>query len=227
MPAAISFIALALSLLAFSSCSSSDSSPSAATSPGAGLPHTVASSSATRAAPRANPDVVDNGGPSTYPGASDNASTGAVSNRGRLLRELPPERDPNAKPGVDPLVSQYGKYRLEKASVIKSWASVPIVPIGVDAFLKTGWAKGNMYMRLALLGPPGNLQLFVRDRNQVKVTFTDRAGITLKEYVIPISELRQAAAGTNFGTPTYEFETEVPLPLEAYEEFYQWTFEWN
>ncbi|MBX9692007.1 MAG: hypothetical protein K2Z81_06460, partial [Cyanobacteria bacterium] len=129
--------------------------------------------------------------------------------------------------GRDSLVSQYGKYRIDKAREIKNYAPVSVVPIGLDAFLKSYWDQGYLHIRVAMVGPEQNLQLFVRDQREVKVSFTNQAGIILKDYVIPMTEFHQARGSANFGTPTFEFESNVELPLEIYEQFFQWTFEWS
>jgi hypothetical protein len=130
-------------------------------------------------------------------------------------------------PAADPYAAQYPKWRLEKAAVIRSWAHVSVQPVGIDAFLKTAWTGGLIHIRLALLGPLNNLHEFSRTQNNVKITFQDRAGNALKQIIVPISELKEAPAGTNFGTPTYVVEGSMDCPLEMYEEIYQWMFEWD
>ncbi len=129
--------------------------------------------------------------------------------------------------GKDALIAQYGKFRVEKARVIRDYAPVSVVPIGLDAFLKSYWDQGFLHIRIAMVGPEQNLQMFVRDQREVKVSFTNEGGVVLKDYVIPMTEFHKARESANFGTPTFEFESNVEIPLELYEQFYQWTFEWD
>jgi hypothetical protein len=130
-------------------------------------------------------------------------------------------------PEQDPWLAQYGNDRLWKASTIRSWAVVPVIPVGIEAFMKTAWAKGNLHIRLAMLGPQQNLQLFLRDNNRLHITFTDQAGTNLKEMIVPCSSMEQAPPSANGGAPTYQFESDIETPLEEYEQFYQWQFEWD
>ena len=164
-------------------------------------------------------------------GADKGASAqGPTFERGRLLKRGDGGSARGGSAGsaaVDNAASQYPKWRLDKAAVIRSWASVSIQPVGIDAFLKTAWTAGQIHIRLALLGPIGNLREFSRTQNSVKITFQDRAGNALKQIIVPISELKEAPQGTNFGTPTYVVEGTMDCPLELYEEIYQWMFEWD
>jgi len=164
-------------------------------------------------------------------GADKGASAqGPTFERGRLLKRSGGGSAGGGSSGAvaaDSNASQYPKWRLDKAAVIRSWASVSIQPVGIDAFLKTAWTAGQIHIRLALLGPIGNLREFSRTQNSVKITFQDRAGNALKQIIVPISELKEAPQGTNFGTPTYVVEGTMDCPLELYEEIYQWMFEWD
>jgi hypothetical protein len=158
------------------------------------------------------------------------AARGATFERGRLLKHGGGGSAGGGNSGASATVSdaqQYPKWRIDKAAVIRSWASVSIQPVGIDAFLKTAWTAGQIHIRLALLGPIGNLREFSRTQNSVKITFQDRAGNALKQIIVPMSELKEAPQGTNFGTPTYVVEGTMDCPLELYEEVYQWMFEWD
>ncbi len=123
--------------------------------------------------------------------------------------------------------SQYAPDRLARAAVIKSYAPVQVVPIGLDAFCKTAWVNGLLHVRVALLGPENNVKTFLQDYPNMKVTFRDESGNALNEYTLPANLFRKANINTNFGTPTFEYEGQVMMPLEAYEQFWQWTLEWE
>ncbi|MCW5823029.1 MAG: hypothetical protein KIT34_09520 [Cyanobacteria bacterium TGS_CYA1] len=123
--------------------------------------------------------------------------------------------------------SQYAPDRLARAAVIKSYAPVQVVPIGLDAFCKTAWMNGLLHVRVALLGPENNVKTFLQDYPSMKVTFRDESGNPLNEYTLPASLFKKADQNTNFGTPTFEYEGQVAMPLEAYEQFWQWTLEWE
>lgn len=129
--------------------------------------------------------------------------------------------------GSSPTNSQYAPDRLARAAVIKSYAPVQVVPIGLDAFCKTAWMNGLLHVRVALLGPENNVKTFLQDYPSMKVTFRDESGNPLSEYTIPANLFRKADLNTNFGTPTFEYEGQVPMPLESYEQFWQWTLEWE
>lgn len=122
---------------------------------------------------------------------------------------------------------QYAPDRLARAAVIKSYAPVQVVPIGLDAFCKTAWMNGLLHVRVALLGPENNVKTFLQDFPSMKVTFRDESGNPLSEYTIPANLFRKADINTNFGTPTFEYEGQVTMPLESYEQFWQWTLEWE
>lgn len=123
--------------------------------------------------------------------------------------------------------SQYAPDRLARAAVIKSYAPVQVVPIGLDAFCKTAWMNGLLHVRVALLGPENNVKTFLQDYPSMKVTFRDESGNPLTEYTLPASLFKKADQNTNFGTPTFEYEGQVAMPLEGYEQFWQWTLEWE
>ncbi len=123
--------------------------------------------------------------------------------------------------------SQYDPDRLARAAVIKSYAPVQVVPIGLDAFCKTAWTNGLLHVRVALLGPENNVKTFLQDYPNMKVTFRDESGNALNEYTLPASFFKKANMNTNYGTPTFEYEGQVAMPLEAYEQFWQWTLEWE
>lgn len=123
--------------------------------------------------------------------------------------------------------SQYAPDRLARAAVIKSYAPVQVVPIGLDAFCKTAWMNGLLHVRVALLGPENNVKTFLQDYPSMKVTFRDESGNPLNEYTLPANLFKKADMNTNFGTPTFEYEGQVAMPLEAYEQFWQWTLEWE
>lgn len=161
-------------------------------------------------------------------GADKGASPkGPSFERGRLLKHGGGADSGSAGAPNDPYASQYPKWRLDKAAIIRSWASVSVQPVGIDAFLRTAWTNGQIHIRLALLGPIGNLREFSRTQNSVKITFQDRVGNPLKQIIVPMSELREAPQSTNYGTPTYFVEGSLDCPLEMYEEVYQWMFEWD
>lgn len=129
--------------------------------------------------------------------------------------------------GQNASMSAYAPDRLARAAVIKSYAPVQVVPIGLDAFCKTAWMNGLLHVRVALLGPEGNIKTFLQDYPSMKVTFRDDGGNQIQEYTIPASLVRRANANTNYGTPTFEYEGQVAMPLEVYEQFWQWTLEWE
>ncbi len=129
--------------------------------------------------------------------------------------------------GTNTGMQGYAPERLAKAAVIKSYAPVQVVPIGLDAFCKTAWMNGSLHVRVALLGPENNIRTFLQDYPSMKVSFRDEAGNMIQEYTIPASLIRRANSDTNFGTPTFEYEGQVPMPLEVYEQFWQWTLEWE
>lgn len=145
----------------------------------------------------------------------------------RANAEVAASGPPQQEGGGDPWLAQYGQDRLWKASTIRSWAVIPVVPVGIDAFMKTAWAKGNLHIRLAMLGPLQNLQMFLRDHNNLHITFTDSGGTNLKQATIRCASMEHAPDSANGGAPTYQFEADIECPLEEYEQFYQWTFEWD
>jgi hypothetical protein len=147
--------------------------------------------------------------------------------RGRLLSRGGGAGGGTQAPPVDPYAARYSKDRLEKAAVIRNYASVSVMPVGIDAFVKTAWTSGMVHIRLALLGPLDNLKTFNRTQNDVKLTFQDHAGNPLQVIIVPMSEMKEAPPSTNFGTPTYVVEGSMECPLELYEEYYQWMFEWE
>lgn len=130
-------------------------------------------------------------------------------------------------PPVDPYLARYSKARLDKAAVIRNYAHVSVMPVGIDAFVKTAWTSGNVHIRLALLGPIGNLRTFNETQRDVKLTFQDRAGNPLQVIIVPMTEMKEAPQSVNFGTPTYVVEGSMDCPLELYEQYYQWMFEWE
>lgn len=140
---------------------------------------------------------------------------------------LPQQTGSNSRPGQNPATSAYAPDRLARAAVIKSYAPVQVVPIGLDAFCKTAWMNGLLHVRVALLGPEGNIKTFLQDYPSMKVTFRDEGGNQIQEYTIPASLVRRASVNTNYGTPTFEYEGQVAMPLEVYEQFWQWTLEWE
>ncbi len=185
------------------------------------------------AAPEANwgtdkPSQADNpsnqSGSTTAGSAKIEARTGPRFQRGALLAK---QNNANSAPTVNPLVAQYGQPRLERAAVIRNWAHVSVAPVGIDAFIKTAWTGGFLQVRLALLGPKDNLEQFAREQNNLKLTFQDRAGNPLYQFIIPIDQIKEAPPGVNGGTPTFAVEGSMEIPLELYEDFYQWMFEWD
>lgn len=148
--------------------------------------------------------------------------------RGRLLsRPGAGSAGGGGGPAVDPWVAQYSKFRVEKAAVIRNYAHVSVMPVGIDAFVKTAWTSGNVHIRLALLGPLNNLKTFNETQRDVKLTFQDRAGNPLQVIIVPMDQMKQAPQSANYGTPTYVVEGSMECPLELYEEYYQWMFEWE
>ncbi|MDZ4832470.1 MAG: hypothetical protein SGJ27_01590 [Candidatus Melainabacteria bacterium] len=133
----------------------------------------------------------------------------------------------NTAPPADPYIARYGKERLDKAAVIRNYAHVSVMPVGIDAFMKTAWTNGMVHIRLAMLGPRDNLQTFNQTQRDVKLTFQDRAGGPLQVIIVPTTEMKEAPPSVNFGTPTYVVEGSMECPLEVYEEYYQWSFEWE
>lgn len=150
--------------------------------------------------------------------------TGPRLQRGALLAH---RREDTPTKAVNPFVAQYGKARLDRAAAIHNWAHVSVVPVGIDAFIKTAWTDGFLRIRLALLGPKQNLEQFAREQADLKLTFQDRAGNPLYEFIIPIDQIKEAPPNVNGGTPTYAVEGSMEIPLELYEDFYQWMFEWE
>ncbi len=146
--------------------------------------------------------------------------------RGKLLAppEMPKQQQQQQ---VDPYAAKYDKWRLERAATVRNWASVSMAPHGIDAFLHTVWTQGVMHVRVALLGPGENLRIFCRDHRSLKMTFQDQDGNYMQSVTIPTSMLKEASPGTNGGNPTYFVEGQMEVPLENYERFYQWVFEWD
>lgn len=167
------------------------------------------------------------GGSNANWGADKDTQAKPAFKRGRLLAGGGGGGGGGGAPAGNPYEARYPKYRLDKAAVIRNYAHVSIVPVGIDAFVKTAWTNGLVHIRLALLGPLKNLQEFNRTQNSVKLTFQDRAGNALQTIVVPMSELKEAPQSTNYGTPTYVVEGSLECPLETYESFYQWMFEWQ
>lgn len=142
-------------------------------------------------------------------------------------RYLPQQSGSKSGSPQSQAASAYAPDRLARAAVIKSYAPVQVVPIGLDAFCKTAWMNGFLHVRIALLGPEGNVKTFLQDYPSMKVSFRDEGGNAIQEFTIPASLFRKATANTNFGTPTFEYEGQVAVPLEVYEQYWQWTLEWE
>lgn len=150
--------------------------------------------------------------------------------RGKLISQRPQWGSGGGaapQPKVDPWAQRYSAWRLEKAATIHNWASVSMYPNGIDAFLKTAWTQGNMHIRLAMLGPQRNLEEFGQAQQNVKVSFQDKGGGYLKTIIVPLTEFKLDHPAANAGTPTLVVEGTEPVPLELYEQFYQWVFEWE
>lgn len=124
-------------------------------------------------------------------------------------------------------VAQYGRQRLDNAAVIKNYAPVSIIPIGLDAYCKTAWADGLLHVRVAIMGPPANMQLFLRQFSVFKLGFRDQGANLIQDAVVPATEFKLAPPSVNHGSPTFEFEGQMEIPLEQYERFYDWTLNWE
>lgn len=157
---------------------------------------------------------------------SNSTETESVSTfkRGTYLRK------PQNKSGAGPsstFIGQYGKERLDNAAVIKNYAPVSIIPIGLDAYCKTAWAGGHLHTRIALMGPPDNMKMFLQQFSHFKIAFRDQAAAVIQDAVVPAVEFKRAPPNVNHGSPTFEFEGEMEIPLEQYERFYDWTLNWQ
>lgn len=232
-----SLLCWSLSVFALSGCSSAGTPSAVPQNATSGADSGTATVSASNAGPTTGSmkiEAASTGGDANWGADKGAPAKGPSFERGRLLNRG------NSGGGAgggsstggqnasgDPYAAQYPKWRLDKAAIIRSWAHVSVVPVGIDAFLKTAWSGGFIHIRLALLGPLNNLQEFSRTQNSVKITFQDRAGNALKQIIVPMSELKQAPPDVNYGTPTYAVEGTMDCPLELYEQVYQWMFEWD
>lgn len=145
--------------------------------------------------------------------------------RGTYLQKRKPsqaQRGPSSQ-----AVAQYGRQRLDNAAVIKNYAPVSIIPIGLDAYCKTAWADGLLHVRVAIMGPPANMQLFLRQFSVFKLGFRDQGANLIQDAVVPATEFKLAPPSVNHGSPTFEFEGQMEIPLEQYEQFYDWTLNWE
>ncbi|MGD9681867.1 MAG: hypothetical protein AB7W16_11845 [Candidatus Obscuribacterales bacterium] len=145
--------------------------------------------------------------------------------RGTYLQKHKPsqaQRGPSSQ-----AVAQYGRQRLDNAAVIKNYAPVSIIPIGLDAYCKTAWADGLLHVRVAIMGPPANMQLFLRQFSVFKLGFRDQGANLIQDAVVPATEFKLAPPSVNHGSPTFEFEGQMEIPLEKYEQFYDWTLNWE
>ena len=136
-------------------------------------------------------------------------------------------RDPHKKPEKNTYLERYGRVRLEKAATIKRFAPVTILPVQLEGHCSTAWDKGKLHVRIAYYGPQYNLNTFMNEVKMLYVSFQDVAGSPVYRFEIPIEQMKKAPPEKNFGQPTYEVEGQLPLELEAYEEFFQWTIEWD
>lgn len=135
--------------------------------------------------------------------------------------------DPFKKPKENSYLKRYGRSRLEKVATIKRYAPVTILPVQLEAHCRTAWDRGKLHVRVAYMGPPHNLKVFMEEQHKLHVSFQDEAGSQLYGFVIPISQMKKAPDSVNFGMPTYEVEGQLPVPLELYEQFFQWNLEWS
>ena len=135
--------------------------------------------------------------------------------------------DPFKKPKENSYLKRYGRDRLAKVATIKRYAPVTILPVQLEAHCRTAWDRGKLHVRVAYMGPPHNLKVFMEEQHMLHVSFQDEAGAQLYNFQIPISQMKKAPDSVNFGMPTYEVEGQLPLPLEVYEQFFQWNLEWS
>lgn len=143
--------------------------------------------------------------------------------RGSILRN----REKVLAQGKNPFLERYGRARLDKAATIKRYTPITILPVQLEAHCRTAWDRGNLHVRIAYLGPPHNLNVFMQENHKLYIGFTDQAGSQVYNFEIPIEQMKRAPDTMNGGMPTYEVEGQLPVPLESYEQFYQWTCEWN
>lgn len=136
-------------------------------------------------------------------------------------------KDPYKKEKKDNFRARYGGPRLDKAAVIKRYAPVTIMPVQLEAHCATAWDRGLLHVRVAYLGPQHNLNVFMQENRMLYISFQDEAGSPVYKFEIPISQMKKAPPSMNNGTPTYHVEGQLPLELETYERFFQWTIEWN
>ena len=143
--------------------------------------------------------------------------------RGSILKN----REKELAQGKNTFLERYGRARLDKAATIKRYTPITILPVQLEAHCRTAWDRGNLHVRIAYLGPPHNLNVFMQENHVLHIGFTDQAGSPVYNFEIPIDQMQRAPETMNGGMPTYQVEGQLPVPLESYEQFYQWTCEWN
>ncbi|MBI1270184.1 hypothetical protein GC174_07115 [bacterium] len=143
--------------------------------------------------------------------------------RGSILKK----REKVLAQGKNPFLERYGRARLDKAATIKRYTPITILPVQLEAHCRTAWDRGNLHVRVAYLGPPHNLNVFMQENHVLHIGFTDQSGSPVYNFEIPIDQMQRAPETMNGGMPTYQVEGQLPVPLESYEQFYQWTCEWN
>lgn len=124
-----------------------------------------------------------------------------------------------AKPKYDPK-------RLAFAANTKQWAPCEVPDLGIQAWLRTTWKDGKIYMRLALIGQTQALELFTNQWRQFRIKLSDEFGRPHNQYVVMPNQLKMSSSSIN-GLPTMEFESSVEMPLEVYEGCKNWNFEWD
>jgi hypothetical protein len=153
--------------------------------------------------------------------ANSRDMTRAHFDRGTYLRKRP------IKSQADSFIEKYGRARLDKAATIKRYSPITIMPVQLEAHCSTAWDRGMLHVRVAYLGPPHNLSVFMKETRMIYVTFQDEYGANVYNFEVPIEQFEKAPETMNYGTPTYQVEGQLPLALENYERFFQWSCEWH
>jgi len=147
--------------------------------------------------------------------------------RGYLMQHDLPAPKPRQAAPQQQAGPRYDPRRLKEAAEVKSWSNVNVEGKGVDCWLKTCWKNGQMSLRLAMLGSPEGLHMFVDGAKQFRVRFSDATGAQVNEYTVAAEDMAWAPPTVNGGVPTLQFESSVDCSLEEYEQYRQWQLFWD
>lgn len=121
----------------------------------------------------------------------------------------------------------YSAPRLAKAGKSRTWASVHVPDIGVQAVLNSLWKDGQLYFRIALLGQKNALELFTSEYRQFRITFADQSGTKIFEIPVSPSDFQFDPPDVNGGIPTMELNNSIDCDLPVYENAVQWNMIWD